>query len=135
MERQTVLRWRVPEMEAVDGGKAGGPEFPCAGGSCRSLPATSESVQSKAAIQEVVNALSWLHQVAGWGTRILAQPKVRKEPVTAEMLKAMVDAAGPEPSLSEVRLLAVCLLAFAGFLRCEKLLKLVCAMCSLIKRG
>lgn len=84
-------------------------------------------MQSKAAIEEVVNALSWLHQVAGWGTRILAQPKVRKEPVTAEMLKAMVDAAGPEPSLSEVRLLAVCLLAFAGFLRCEKLLKLVCA--------
>ena len=33
----------------MDGGKAGGPEFPCAGGLCRSLPATSESVgvQSK----------------------------------------------------------------------------------------
>ena len=43
------------------------------------------------------------------------------------MLKAMVEAAGPEPSLSEVRLLAVCLLAFAGFLRCEELLKLECA--------
>ena len=33
-------------------------------------------------------------------------------PVTADMLKAMVDAAGSEPSLSEVRLLAVCLLVF-----------------------
>ena len=47
--------------------------------------------------------------------------------MTAEMLKAMGDTAGPEPSLSEVRLLAVCLLAFARFLRCEELLKLVCA--------
>ena len=32
-----------------------------------------------------------------------------------------MDTAGPEPSLSEVRLLAVCLLALAGFLRCEEL--------------
>ena len=39
--------------------------------------------------------------------RILAKPKVRKEPVTADMLKAMVEAAGPDPPMSEVRLLAV----------------------------
>ena len=45
----------------------------------------------------------------------------------AEVLRAMVDAAGPEPTLSDVRLLAVCLLAFAGSLRCEELLKLLCA--------
>ena len=102
----------------------------------------SESVESTSAIEEAVNALSWLHQAAGLQPvsgaplvqaalagfrRILAKPKVRKEPVTAEMLKSMVDSAGPEPSLSEVRLLAVCLLAFAGFLRCEEVLKLECA--------
>ena len=89
-----------------------------------------------------MNALSWLHQAAGLQPvsgaplvqaafagfrRILAKPRVRKEPVTAEMLKSMVDSAGPDPSLSEVRLLAVCLLAFAGFLRCEEVLKLECA--------
>ena len=34
-------------------------------------------------------------------------PKVRKEPVAADMMKAMVEAAGPEPPLSEVRLLAI----------------------------
>ena len=34
---------------------------------------------------------------------MLAKPKVRKEPVTADMLKAMVEATGPEPPLSEVR--------------------------------
>ena len=46
---------------------------------------------------------------------MLAKPKVRKEPVTADMLKAMVEAAGPAPSLTEVRLLAVCLVSFAGY--------------------
>ena len=94
----------------------------------------SQTVQSKSAIEEVVNALSsgsW----AATGCRLRWQgigecwhnQRCGKEPVTAEMLKAMVDAAGPEPSLSEVRLRAVCLLAFAGYLRCEELLKLVCA--------
>eukprot|EP00731_Ephydatia_muelleri_P008531 Em0004g869a len=91
----------------------------------------SESVESTSAIEEAVNALSWLHQAAGLQPvsgaplvqaalagfrRILAKPRVRKEPETAEMLKSMVDSAGPDPSLSEVRLLAVCLLAFAAML-------------------
>ena len=104
----------------------------------------SESVQSKSAVEEVVHAVSWLHQMAGLpsiaGSPIVqatlgglrrelatCKPKKRKELVTAEMLLAMVDAAGPSPSLTEVRLLAICLVAFAGFLRCEELLKLRCA--------
>ena len=102
----------------------------------------SHVVQSKSAVEEAVNALSWVHQALGLPPvsslplvqaalaghrRLLAQPNVRKEPVTAEMLRSSVDAAGPSPSLSEVRLLAVCLMAFAGFLRCEELLKLECA--------
>ena len=44
--------------------------------------------------------------------------------MTAGMLKAMVEAAGPAPSLAEVRLLVVCLVAYAGFMRCEELVKL-----------
>ena len=56
--------------------------------------------------------------------RTLAKPKVRKEPVTADMLRAMVEAAGPAPSLTEVRLLVVCLVAFAGFMRCDELIRL-----------
>ena len=86
----------------------------------------SESSESKAAVEEAVHALSWLHGLAGLQPlggsplvkttleglrRILTKPKVRKEPVTADMLKAMVEAAGPAPSLTEVRLLAVCLVA------------------------
>ena len=44
--------------------------------------------------------------------------------MTADMLKAMVEAAGPAPPLTEVRLLAVCLVAYAGFMRCDELVKL-----------
>ena len=47
--------------------------------------------------------------------------------MTADMLKAMVEAAGPDPPLTKVRLLAVCLVAFAGFLRCYELVKLKCS--------
>ena len=42
------------------------------------------------------------------------------------MLKAMVEAVGPSPSLTDVRFLAVCLVAFAGFLCCDELIKLRC---------
>ena len=98
--------------------------------------------ESRAAVEEAVHALSWLHEVAGLesvGTspivqatlaglrRMLARPKSRKEPVTADMLKEMVEAAGPDPSLTDVRLLAMCLVAFAGFLRCDELIKLRCS--------
>ena len=37
-----------------------------------------------------------------------------------------MEAAGPDPSLMEIRLMAVCLLAFAGFMRCDELVKLKC---------
>ena len=102
----------------------------------------SESVQSKAAVEEAVHALSWLHEVAGLEAvgsvpivqatvnglrRVLAKPKTRKEPITVDMLKAMVESVGPDPSLTEVRLLAMCLISFAGFLRCDELIKLKCS--------
>ena len=47
--------------------------------------------------------------------------------MTADMLKAMVEGAGSAPSLREVRLLAVCLVVFAGFVRRDELVKLKCA--------
>ena len=43
------------------------------------------------------------------------------------MLQAMVEVAGPSPSLTKVPLLSICLVAFASFLKCEDLLKLRCA--------
>ena len=100
----------------------------------------SESTGSKAAIEEALHALVWMHRVASLPPveglslvqetaqglrRLLAKPKKRKEPITAEMLKLMVESVGLlslTPSLTEVRLLAVCLLAFAG----DELIKLHC---------
>ena len=56
-----------------------------------------------------------------------AKGLVCKEPVTADMLRAMVDPMGQDPSLSDIRLLAICLVAFARFMRCDELLKLQCS--------
>lgn len=44
----------------------------------------------------------------------------------AEMLKLMVESVGPTPILTEIRLLAVSLLAFADFMCCVELVKLLC---------
>ena len=80
---------------------------------------SESTTESKAAVEEAVHAImgTWveggLRPLRGSPLvkstleglrRILAKPKVQKEPVTADMLKAMVEGAG---SLREVRLLAV----------------------------
>ena len=100
-----------------------------------------ETTSSKAAVGEAVNAIGWVHQVAGLPPvvaspfvratleglqRRLAKPKVRKEPVTAGMLAAWVEGLDPNPSLTDVRLITVALLAFAAFLRYNELAKLRC---------
>ena len=65
----------------------------------------------------------------------LVWPKMCKKPVTADMLRAMVDLVGQEPSLSDVRLLVVCLVASAGFMHCDELLKLQCSVARQISKG
>ena len=47
--------------------------------------------------------------------RRLAKPKVRKEPVTTDMMSTLVKSLGDVPSLTDVRLVAACLLAFLAF--------------------
>jgi len=84
--------------------------------------------QSRAAVEEAMYALASVHQMAGLPSptdnplvqttlsglrRLLAQPVVKKEPLTPDMLEAMVRACGPHPSLADVRFLAACLLGFA----------------------
>lgn len=100
-----------------------------------------KSSRSKAAVEEAVNAIAWVQQLAGHQPvssspfiratlaglqRQLARPKVRKEPVTVEMLSSMVESLGPAPKLSDIRLVAGALLAFAAFLRFDELAKLRC---------
>ena len=94
-----------------------------------------ETVRSKSAVEEAVNAIGWLHQTAGLPSiaespiihavlsglqRKLAKPKVRKEPVTADMLSLLVRSLGQPPLLSDVRLAAWVLLSYAAFLRCDE---------------
>lgn len=103
------------------------------------LQHVGEKSQSKAAVEEAVNAISWVQRLAGLEPvsqnmlvksvvegfqRILAKPKKRKEPVTASMLREIVESMSAIPTLTEVRLSAICLLAFAAFLRFEEVEKL-----------
>ena len=56
--------------------------------------------------------------------RELAKPIVKKEPVSVEMLEAMVKDAESSGTLSDLRLVTACLLSFAGFLRSSELVEL-----------
>ena len=106
-----------------------------------------EKSQSKAAIEEACNALSWVHlsvEVAsptahpfvkatleGW-QRTLARPVAKKDPVTVDMLEAIVADANRSGSLSDLRLATACLLGFSGFLRSGELLNLRPCDCSVL---
>ena len=100
-----------------------------------------DSTGSRAAVEEAVYALAWIHQAAGLPSpasdpfvqtvlgglrRVLALPTVKKRPFTSEMLSDMVQACQPDPSLGDLRLMAACLLGFAAFLRYDELSKLRC---------
>ena len=105
----------------------------------------AESSESKASVEEAVNAIAWIQQLADHQPvssspfiratmsglqRRLARPKIKKEPVTVEMLSSIVDSLGSSPTLSDIRLAAAVLLAFAAFLRYDEMAKLKC--CDLV---
>ena len=58
--------------------------------------------------------------------RKLAKPKIRKEPITTDMLATLVDSLGSAHTLVDIRLAAMSLLAFSAFLRYDELAKLRC---------
>ena len=88
-------------------------------------------------VEEAVNAISWAHQVAvaedptksdlvkqvlAGAKRILAHRSSKKEPITPEILAQLVDRfAGDDADLADVRLISLCLVGFAGFLRFNEL--------------
>ena len=97
----------------------------------------AERAKSKSAVEEAVNALAWMHSLAGVNSptdssmvqetvqglkRSLAKPVHKKRPITKEMLKEMVSDANNHPSLANIRLVTACLLAFSGFLRFDELI-------------
>ena len=98
-----------------------------------------ESKKFKSSAEEACNAVSWVHSTAGLppllsdcfvkatleGLRcMLTKPVKKKEPVTVEMLKAIVDDAERSGSLSDLRLATACLLSFSGFMRAAEVLEL-----------
>lgn len=99
------------------------------------LQCLGQKSHSWSTVQEAVNAMCWIHHLSGLEPiaqsplvqatvaslqRTLAQPKTNKEPVTMDMLAALVERMGQSLSLSEVRLAANCLLAFAAFLHFDE---------------
>ena len=96
----------------------------------------AETTGSKAAVEEAVYSMTWAHSLATIASptanplvvtileglrRALAKLVSKKEPITVNMLKAMVGDTNKHPTLSNVRLTAACLLAFAVFLRFNEL--------------
>ena len=105
------------------------------------LQHVGESSKSRSAVEDAVNAISWVQRLSGMAPvssnpliksvmeglqRVLAKPKVKKEPVTPQMLQKMVMSLSATPTLTEVRLCAICLLAFSAFLRHEEITKIRC---------
>ena len=100
------------------------------------LPHLAETTGSKATVEEAVYSMTWAHNLASIPSptknflvsttleglrRALAKPVSKKEPITVDILKAMVTDTNKHPTLSNVRLTTACLLAFAGSLRFNEL--------------
>ena len=98
----------------------------------------AESLESKAAAEEAVNALAWVHSLSGVESpssnpfvratlegiqRMLARPVQKKEPITSQMLVELVADTNKHCSLANLRLTSACLLAYAGFLRFDELVR------------
>ena len=85
-----------------------------------------EKLESKLAVEKAVNALNWVHYLAGLQSpthsplvittaeglrRMLAKPVQKKAPVSVDILAKIVQNAEATPSLSNIRLAAVWIFA------------------------
>lgn len=99
----------------------------------------ADGLGSKSAVEEACNSLAWVHSTAGLMSptsspfvkaileglqRSLAKPASKKEPVTVEMLKKVLQDTELSGTLSDLRLATACLLSFAGFLRFSELVNI-----------
>ena len=98
-----------------------------------------EKLGSKSAVEDVINALNWVHNLAGVQSlihsplvqataeglrRLLARPVQKKTPMSVDMLSEIVKDAEAHPCLSNIQLATASLLAFSGFLRLDELIQL-----------
>ena len=92
---------------------------------------------SKSAAEEAINALSWVHGLAGIDSPaanplvqatlqglkcMLAHPVQKKKPMTLEILQEIATDANNHPTLANLRLATACLLAYSGFLCFDELI-------------
>jgi integrase len=93
-----------------------------------------------AQVNEAYYAISWAHELTGvknpchsslvnsvkeGARRITAQPVCKKDPISPEMLKKIVNRFGTlNNNLLDVRIACMCLISFAGFLRFSELVNL-----------
>ena len=105
------------------------------------LEQLAKSTSSVSAVEEAYNSLNWMHDIAGLQSlagdaivksvvegirRMFAKPVVKKEPLTVVDLKAIMENSDLT-DLGDVRTAAICLLAFAAFLRFDELASLHCS--------
>ena len=101
----------------------------------------ADTTKSKAAVDEALISISWVHELSGLLSvtespfvgavraglqRMLAKPRVKKQPIIPDMLRSLVDDMSPKPKLTEVRLVTNSLLAYAAFLHFDELTILRC---------
>jgi len=94
-----------------------------------------EAKNSKAAVEEAVNGLAWVHSLArvssptnlpivrstlGGLRRKFAKPVIKKTLFSVTMLQAIVHDAQQRNTLASPRLASACLLSFTGFLRFDE---------------
>ena len=105
------------------------------------LEQLAKATRSVSAVEEAYNSVNWVHDIAGLQSlagdaivksvvegvrRLFAKPVVKKEPVTVEDLRAIVENSDLT-DLGDVRTAALCLLCFAAFLRFDELAGLHCS--------
>ena len=94
------------------------------------------TLESNSAAEEAVNAIGWVHNLAGVVSpagspfiratlegiqRMLACPVEKKQPITSKMLAEVVEDTNKHSSLSNIRLATACLLSYASFLCFDEL--------------
>ena len=98
---------------------------------------------SSTKIDHSVYAIKWAHEIAGkcdpcdsflvksvgegaTCKRMLSRPTIKKQPITPEIILKLVQSFGQNSNLYDKRTIAMCLLAYSGFLRFSELVNLKC---------
>lgn len=105
------------------------------------LTYTIEEKRSYHSVRTLLYAIDWAHKLAGFeppskhplvksvfdaAHRQLGTQTVKKEPISAELLSLMVKSLSQKQCLYNARTIAICLLAYSGFLRYDEVSRLKC---------